>query len=123
MQSYLGHLPIDTEIYRYNPQAHDDLYTQMRDWLLSEDLERISRVAGLRKDYLIRITQAMQRHDIVQLNQLGRVKGIGVRTLEKIFAASNQARHGRERKTHKPTQLKLFIGEESPLPDETKTPS
>ncbi|MEA3523498.1 MAG: hypothetical protein U9R50_11065 [Campylobacterota bacterium] len=30
----------------------------------------------------------MQRSEIVQLNQLGSVKGIGIYTLEKLFRAS-----------------------------------
>jgi hypothetical protein len=35
-----------------------------------------------------KVLNAMQSQDIHQLNQLGRVKGIGIKTLEKIFKFS-----------------------------------
>ncbi len=53
--------------------------------MLSQDIEGISRLTRLRKDYVTKVIDAMQSPNIVQLNQLARVKGIGIKTLEKLF--------------------------------------
>jgi hypothetical protein len=50
----------------------------------------------------MKVVDAMQRSDISQLNQLVRVKGIGIKTLEKLFSfASNDGNLA-------PKQLSLF---------------
>jgi len=91
MRSYLDPLAIDIEIYRYDAQSHDDIYVQIRDWLLCQDLERITKSTNLRRDYVLKVKDAMKRPEIVQLNQLSRVKGIGIKTLEKLFKTAQEA--------------------------------
>jgi hypothetical protein len=44
----------------------------------------------LRVDYVEKVIDALKSPDIFQLNQLARVKGIGIKTLEKIFIFANQ---------------------------------
>ena len=56
---------------------------------MSGDVEQISKATKLGKSYVNKVIDAMQRSDIYQLNQLGRVKGIGIKTLEKIFTYAN----------------------------------
>jgi len=85
IQHYLEVLDIEIEVYRYSPNANDDLYEATKNWLLSQDVEYISQSTKLRKDYVAKVLNAMQSKDIHQLNQLGKVKGIGIKTLEKIF--------------------------------------
>ncbi|MGM1051019.1 MAG: macro domain-containing protein [Pseudomonadota bacterium] len=85
MESYLADLDIDVEVYKYSPDAEDDLYSEIKAWLLSQEIDYISKSTGLRKDYVIKVLDAMQSKDICQLNQIGRVQGIGINTLEKIF--------------------------------------
>ena len=85
MKSYLEGLDIPVEIYKYVPEAEDDLYKKVRTYLLSQDVGYISKSTGLRKDYVVNLLNAMQSNDIHQLNQLGKVQGIGVKTLEKVF--------------------------------------
>ena len=86
MDSYLNGLDIDVEIYKYVPTAEDDLYERIKEYLLSKDIDHISQSTGLRKDYVVNVLNAMHSGNIYQLNQLGRVQGIGIKTLEKIFS-------------------------------------
>lgn len=83
MRHYLDSLSIDVEIYRYSPTAEDDLYKKTKDWLLSKDVEYISQSTGLRRNFVTKVSDAMRSRDIHQLNQLGKVDGIGIKTLEK----------------------------------------
>lgn len=92
MRSYLDKIDLDIEIYRYDPRAKDDLYDKTRDWVLSQELIQISEATKLRKDYVEKVVDALKRPDIFQLNQLARIKGIGIKTLEKVFVFANSAR-------------------------------
>lgn len=83
--SYLDKLNIQIEVYRYNPTANDDLYVKVKEWLLSNDIDHIVKVTKLRQDYVMKVIDAIRSPNIFQLNQLARVQGIGIKTLEKIF--------------------------------------
>ena len=108
MLSYLERADIDIEIYRYDKAAKDDLYDITRQWLLSQNIEQLSASLKLRKDYLVRVIDSMQSPDIVQLNQLGNVKGIGIRTLEKVFSAAQRSLHEDEVDVDVAVQKSLF---------------
>lgn len=88
MQSYLDNVSVPVEIYQYDARAQDDLFNDTKAWLLSKDVSEISRITGIRPQYLTKVLEAIERPDIVQLNQLARVKGIGIKTMESIFRAS-----------------------------------
>ena len=85
MRSYLDEADIVIEVYRYDQKAKDDLYDKTKEWLLAQDIDHISEASKLRRNYVAAVIDAMNSTDIVQLNQLARVKGIGIKTLEKIF--------------------------------------
>lgn len=85
MMMYLEDIDLDVEIYKYDPSASDDLYEKTKSKLLSQSVEEISRGSMLRKDLVLRVVDAIQSPNVTQLNQLGGVDGIGVKTLEKIF--------------------------------------
>lgn len=91
MMSYLNKPSIDIEIYRYDQKAKDDLYDKTKEWLLSQDVNYISTITKLRKDYVVKIIDAIQSPNIVQLNQLALVQGIGIKTLEKIFNSTRDS--------------------------------
>ncbi len=52
---------------------------------LHAGLDYISKTTKLRKAYIVKVIDAMQSSSISQLNQLARVHGIGIKTLETIF--------------------------------------
>lgn len=89
MLSYLEKADIEVEIYKYDPKSKDDLYEKTKKWLLHQDIEYVVNSSGLRKNYVLKTIEAMQSTDIVQLNQLAQVKGIGIKTLEKLFNLAN----------------------------------
>lgn len=87
MQEYLGsgHDDLHVEIYRYDSCAKDDLFERFKTRLLSESGARIQQGSGLKPKALETLREALQRDDICQLNQLLKVKGIGLVTLERAF--------------------------------------
>jgi O-acetyl-ADP-ribose deacetylase (regulator of RNase III) len=85
MISHLDKVDLEVEIYKYDPAAVDDLYEITKKWLLSQNIDRICDVTKLRRNFVSKVVDAMQTHEICQLNQLAKVDGIGVKTLEKIF--------------------------------------
>lgn len=90
MQSYLRECRIPVEIYEYDPTARDDLYEDFKAAFLSLPLNEASERAKLRRQYVEHIWNALRDPDIRQLNQLAKVKGIGVRTLERAFAFASE---------------------------------
>jgi len=91
MMSYFEKVSIDVEVYKYDPRSKDDLYDKTKKWLSQQDIEFVSKSTGLRKDYVKKVTDAMQSPDIMQLNQLSNVKGVGTKTLEKIYQFANES--------------------------------
>lgn len=85
MTTYLDKVDLEIEIYRHDAAAKDDLYENTKQWLLSQDIDFISKSTKLRKDYVSKVIDAMHLPNIAQLNQLGAVNGIGIKTLEKLF--------------------------------------
>jgi O-acetyl-ADP-ribose deacetylase (regulator of RNase III) len=93
MRSYLDNIDIEVEIYRYDPKAKDDLFDKTKNFILSQDLLQISKETKLRKDYVEKVITGMKRPDIYQLNQLARIEGIGIKTLEKVFSFANSEKN------------------------------
>lgn len=88
MRRYLDDLAIPIEIYKYDASAQDDLFHATKKWLLDRDVSEISRMTGIRAQYVTKVLEAIKNPEIVQLNQLAKVKGIGIKTMESIFRAS-----------------------------------
>ncbi len=93
MMDYLERANLDIEIYKYDPNAKDDLFEKTKSWLLSSDVDYIAKKTNLRKNYVIKVIEAIQLPNISQLNQLSRVDGIGIKTLEKIFGLASNSAH------------------------------
>lgn len=85
MESYLKNCSIPVEIYHYDASAPDDLFEIFRNNLISKSPRDVSAGTGLRIDYVNRIYNALSDNRICQLGQLANVRGIGDKTLEKVF--------------------------------------
>ena len=85
MEAYLAKCNIPVEVYRYSPMAPDDLFNRFRDLLIDMSPEEIKEAAGLRIDIAKKVLLALQDQKICQLNRLAVTKGIGVKTLEKVY--------------------------------------
>ena len=99
MESYLGKIDLNIEIYRYDQKAKDDLYDKIKALILSHDLSQISNATKLRKDYVKKVVEGIERPDICQLNQLAHIKGVGIKTLEKVFIFANSKNINMKQKT------------------------
>ncbi len=102
MEQYLSRIDLDIEIYIYDPEANDDIFVELKDWLLSNNIQDISKATGIGTNYLETVTNALENPRIVQLNQLASVKGIGIKTLEKIYTVATNKEGSTEMITQKP---------------------
>ena len=94
MKSYLGDCRIPVEIYLYDPTSDDDLYEDFKNVFLSTPPDETILRSGLKPQYVGRIREALGDSRIKQMNQLAKVKGIGVVTLEHAFAFARDAGEG-----------------------------
>ena len=102
MKSYLSPLKdIDIELYEYDPNAKDDLFDEVRGFVLSDSLPSLSKVTGISLARLTTIVDAMANGNVCQISQLGALPGIGPSTLEKLFALPS-------RQAQQPSQKSLF---------------
>jgi len=88
LEEYLSRAEIQVEIYSYDPAARDDLYEEFRQWLLAGGDLLLAETYKVRKDIVNKLVNAVMQDTTKQLNQLGRIKGVGVRSLEKVFHAA-----------------------------------
>ena len=102
MKKHLSPLEdLNVEIYEYDPKAKDDLFDEVRGFVLSNSLPNISKVTGIAKARLTTIVEAMINGSVCQISQLGGLPGIGPSTLEKLFAR-------RTPQVQQPSQKSLF---------------
>lgn len=86
MQYYLKDLEIDIEIYEYDPFIYDDLYLKLRKSILGVNPKVLSEVSGLKLTQAEKVIKAVEMEKIFQINQLLKVKGLGVVSIEKLYA-------------------------------------
>jgi O-acetyl-ADP-ribose deacetylase (regulator of RNase III) len=103
MTSYLKNCEIPIEIYTYDPKAHDDLYEKFKEKFLTLSLDELKVESGLRIDIVNKIKDSISDNNVFQLNQLAMKKGIGDKTLEKVFRFVSKER------THQSNQFQLDL--------------
>ncbi|WP_224984225.1 macro domain-containing protein [Geomonas agri] len=86
MESYLRECIIPVEIYRYDPNAPDDLFLGVKDALAGRTAAEIREAVGLHTDQAEKVLDALQNPAICQLNRVATVSGIGLKTVEKLFS-------------------------------------
>lgn len=86
MQEYLRECAIPVEVYRYDPQAVDDLYEDFKRKFMRMTDDQLAGSLKLRIDIIRKIREAMDwEQRINSISQLASVKGIGSKSLEKSF--------------------------------------
>lgn len=90
MQSYLSDCTIPVEIYQYDASAGDDVYARFKQVFLQCSPDQL-KASGLRSQAITALTQALEREEIVQMNQLLSCDGVGEKTLAAAFAFVQQA--------------------------------
>jgi len=85
MEKYLKQCDIEVEIWQFDPMAKDDLYENFKKIFVSTNLETIRAETKIRMDILKKIKNTIEDNHINSLSGLLRVKGIGDKSLEKLF--------------------------------------
>ncbi len=85
MHSYLNKCDIDIEIWHFDPTAKDDKYESFKALLESLDDKKINEETGIGLSILKKIREGMENPSINSLSGLLRIKGVGERSLEKLF--------------------------------------
>lgn len=85
MNMYLGKCSIDIEIYDYDPNAPDDLFTLFKTKWLATDEKTISKETGIQPQYAKKITDVIKNGYANSMIALSNYEGIGEKTLEKAF--------------------------------------
>jgi O-acetyl-ADP-ribose deacetylase (regulator of RNase III) len=85
MFKYLSKCDIDVEIWHFDPSAKDDLYEEFKGVFENIDDITIKQESGIRIDIVKKIRDALKDEAINSLSGLLRVKGVGDKSLEKLF--------------------------------------
>lgn len=85
MEEYLSGLPIDIEVYSFDPYATDRFYEGIKSKVLELSVEELASKTMISAKTLDKIITAMHSDKICQFNQLLQTPGVGVRSMEKII--------------------------------------
>ena len=85
MHHYLSKCDIDVEIWQFDPMAKDDLYEEFKIIFQDIDDNTIRTDTKIRIDIVKKIRKALEDPYINSLSGLLRVKGVGDKSLEKLF--------------------------------------
>lgn len=86
MRMYLDECDIEVEIWYYDPKAKDDKYESLKALLQSLDKQTISKESGIALGTLNKIYKGVESPSISSLSGLLKLKGVGEKSLEKLFA-------------------------------------
>lgn len=85
MEKYLSNINILVEIYFYDKNAKDDLYNKFQEFFSMMNDSEISKESHIRIDIVRKIRMSLSHNDINSTSGLLNVKGIGEKTLERLF--------------------------------------
>jgi O-acetyl-ADP-ribose deacetylase (regulator of RNase III) len=87
MIEYLTQCDIPIEIFKYDPNAPDDLYNLIKDRVLSSDMEELYEKTTINKSYLSTLLKAFSDDNIKSINRLLAVQGLGEKTISKLLSS------------------------------------
>ena len=85
MFTYLSECPIPVEIYQYDPTSPDDYILQFKRLFDTTSLKDIEKLAGLKKNVIIKIKKALDSNRIFSLFQISYIKGVGEESVQACF--------------------------------------
>jgi len=86
MDEFLSNCKIPIEIYDYDPNAEDDLFTTFRTKWLTLDENKIKLETSIQPQYARKITEIIKLGEVNSMITLANYKGVGEKTLEKAFS-------------------------------------
>ena len=99
MSQYLSQCDIPVTIYQYSATSHDDCYELLKKKILHSSIEQLAKETRIRRTTLLKLIQGLNNPQIYQLNQLSRLDGIGIKTLEALFQYSKKIQNIYEQET------------------------
>ncbi|MDP5132183.1 MAG: macro domain-containing protein [Paraglaciecola sp.] len=81
---------IPVSIYLYRPDAKDDVFTLFANQLASLSTEQLKKHTGVSEKRIETLQHAVASGHYAQINQLAKLPGIGLKTLEQIFQYCQQ---------------------------------
>ena len=95
MARYLYECDVEVEIYRYSPDARDDLYMVLKQRFVIDSDKRIASDAGLQVGRVSMLRKVLSKSEITSIRQLATTRGIGERTLQRLLSVcESSARNG-----------------------------
>ena len=85
MFKYLSKCDIPIEIYKYDPEAPDDLFEDFKRKFLSMEYEDIKKVNNLRRDKYQLVIDCLENSEIKSMISLIKQDGLGGRNDAKVF--------------------------------------
>jgi O-acetyl-ADP-ribose deacetylase (regulator of RNase III) len=85
MIEYLSKCDIPVEIYKYDPDASDDLFEDFKQKFLSMEYEEIKRATKLRRDKYQLVIDTLSNSEVKSMISLIKQEGLGVGTMQKCF--------------------------------------
>lgn len=85
MKEYLSKCDIPVEIYRYDPNAPDEIYGKLKNKFYGLSVNEIRIKTNIQKQYAEKLLDALSDKKIKNVARLITLEGIGKKTLEKIF--------------------------------------
>ncbi len=85
MTNYLSRCDIDIEIWHFDPMAKDDLYEEFKSVFQNLNDETIKQESKIRINIIKTIRSELENPSINSLSGLLRIKGVGDKSLEKLF--------------------------------------
>ncbi|WP_394151529.1 macro domain-containing protein [Vibrio maritimus] len=89
LEQYLSDLDIPVDIYHYDPNAKDELCEKVRTIVMNHQPAEFSDLVSFRESELIKLRAHFDDPGIKQISNLLKIKGIGQRTVEKLYQLSS----------------------------------
>lgn len=89
LEEYLSDLDIPVDIYHYDPNATDLLCEKIKTIMLKYQPADFSKVVKFREAELSKLRDHLEDPEIKQISHLLKIKGIGQKTVEKLYRLSD----------------------------------
>lgn len=89
MKKYLMQCDITIEIWTYDSSASDDLFETFKNNFQSKHLSLLSKQTSINLSTLFKIEDALKEKKIMTISELLSLKGVGEKTVEKVFQYLN----------------------------------
>jgi O-acetyl-ADP-ribose deacetylase (regulator of RNase III) len=94
MRRYLEKADIPVEIWHFDPRAQDDLFYTFSEVVLRTPTDYLKERTGVRLNTLEHLREALENGRIRRMSELLNVKGVGEKSLEKLFVFAMRERNG-----------------------------